>query len=441
MQAELLIKAHWIAPVEPAGVLDNYAVAVAGGRILAVLPIEQAEQEIEARETATLDRHLLIPGLVNAHTHAAMTLLRGYADDLALEPWLREKIWPAEARCVCEEYVRDGALAGAAEMLAGGITSFADMYFFPGATIASALKLGLRVAAGIIVIGFPSAYAGNPEEYLQRGLVLHDEYRSNPRVTFMLAPHSPYAVNGTTLKKIVSYAAETGLPVQTHLHETAGEIADSLAQHGQRPLARLATLGLAGPELAAVHMTQVNDEDLALLASHAVNVVHCPESNLKLASGFCPVARLADAGINIALGTDGAASNNDLDLIGEMRTAALLAKGVAGDPGAFDAASVLRAATLGGARALGLGDQIGSIEAGKWADLTALRFDAIRLMPIYDPVAKLVYAGSRDEVSDVWVAGERRLRDGRIPDFDEAALAVRLREWRACILEETPADA
>ncbi|MGH8161278.1 MAG: amidohydrolase family protein, partial [Gammaproteobacteria bacterium] len=326
MQAELLVSARWVAPVEPAGVLENHAVAVADGRILALLPAAQAAREIEARETVTLDRHLLIPGLINAHTHAAMTLLRGYADDLALDPWLKTKIWPAEARCICEEYVRDGALAGVAEMLAGGVTSFADMYFFPGMTISSALALGMRIAAGIIVIGFPSAYAGDASDYLQRGLALHDEYRGNPQVSFMLAPHSPYAVDESALGKIASYAAETGLPIQTHLHETAQEITDSVARHGKRPLARLVELGLAGPQLAAVHMTQVNDEDLSLLARHAVNVVHCPESNLKLASGFCPVAKLEAAGINIALGTDGAASNNDLDLIGEMRTAALLAK-------------------------------------------------------------------------------------------------------------------
>jgi 5-methylthioadenosine/S-adenosylhomocysteine deaminase len=437
MQAELLINARWIAPVEPADVLEDHAIAIGDGRILGVMPAAEAVESVEARETVTLGEHLLIPGLVNAHTHAAMTLLRGYADDLALDPWLKEKIWPAEARCICEEYVRDGALAGAAEMLAGGVTCFADMYFFPGATIASALTLGMRVVAGIIVIGFPSAYAKDAAEYLERGLALHDEYRANSLVSFMLAPHSPYAVDEATLAQIAIYAAETGLPIQTHLQETIEEVAESVKRHGKRPLARLAELGLAGPALAAVHMTQLNDEDLELLKRHAVNVVHCPESNLKLASGFCPAARLADAGVNVAIGTDGAASNNDLDMIGEMRTAALLAKGVAGDPRAFDAPTALRAATLGGAQALGLADDIGSIKPGKWADLAAIRLAALRLRPLYDPVSQLVYAGGREDVSDVWVAGERRLAAGRIEGLDAAALNARLSEWQGFIAEKS----
>ncbi|MDN5863697.1 MAG: TRZ/ATZ family hydrolase [Gammaproteobacteria bacterium] len=441
MQAELLICARWVAPVEPVEVLEHYSVAIADGRVAAVLPTSEAEQVIEARETVHLDHHILIPGLVNAHTHAAMTLLRGYADDLALEPWLKERIWPAEARLLCEEAVRDGALAGAAEMLAGGVTTFADMYFYPQATIHSALALGMRVAAGIIVVDFPSRYAANAEEYLQRGLALHDEYRSEPLASFLLAPHAPYTVSDDTLARIASYAAETNLPIQTHLHETASEIEHSLAQYGKRPLARLEALDLAGPALSAVHMTQVDDQDLELLGRYAINVVHCPESNLKLASGFCPVAKLLEAGVNVALGTDGAASNNDLDLLGEMQTAALLAKGVAGDPGAFDAATALRAATLGGARAIGRDHETGSIEPGKWADLTAVCLDATRLLPLYDPLSQLVYAGERRDVSGVWVAGERRVQDGAIKDFDAGELRSRLQVWQRCVQEMEDTDA
>jgi 5-methylthioadenosine/S-adenosylhomocysteine deaminase len=435
MQADILIHARWLAPVEPAEVLEHHAVAVGDGRILAVLPSEEAEASVEARETVHLDDHILVPGLVNAHTHAAMTLLRGYADDLALKPWLEEKIWPAEARCVNAESVRDGALAGAAEMLAGGVTTFADMYYFPQSTITAALSLGMRIAAGIIVIDVPSAYAHNGGECLDRGLALHDDYRDEPLVSFMLAPHAPYTVNDATLAKIASYATETNLAIQIHLHETVGEVEQSLARYGQRPLARLAKLGLTGPGLSAVHMTQVNADDLELLAGQSISVVHCPESNLKLASGFCPVARLLEAGVNVALGTDGVASNNDLDLLGEMQTAALLAKGVAGDPQAFDARASLHAATLGGARALGLGREIGSIEAGKWADLTALRFDAARLLPLYNPLSQLVYAAERRDVSDVWVAGRRRLENGVLQGLDTAGLRTRLRQWQQRVLE------
>lgn len=436
MQAELLVTAQWVAPVDPPGVLEEHAVAVAEGRITAVMPRAEAERSIEAQSHVDLPGHLLIPGFVNAHTHAAMTLLRGYADDLPLDTWLKERIWPAESRWVGAEFVRDGTRAAAAEMLTGGTTTFGDMYFFPEATIDSALELGLRCVAGIIVIGFPSAYASEPQEYLDKGLALHDRYRAHPLVSFMFAPHATYSVDGPSLEKIASYAGETGLPVQIHLHETADEVADSVKNYGARPLARLREIGLVGPNFAAVHMTQVDDADLEMLTRHAANVVHCPESNLKLASGFCPAKRLLEAGVNLALGTDGAASNNDLDMIGEMRSAALLAKGVAGDPTAFGAATALRAATLGGARALGLDDQVGSLSPGKWADLAAVDLTDTRLHPLYDPLSQLVYACSPEYVSDVWVAGERRVHNGHVLALDEAGLRTRLDEWAARIAGE-----
>jgi len=430
MQAEILVTARWVAPVDPPRVLENHAVAIADGRVAAVLPQAEAEESIEAAERIALPGHLLVPGLVNAHTHAAMALLRGLADDLPLETWLMDHIWPVEGRWVDADFVYDGALAGAAEMLAGGVTTFADMYFFPESTIEAALKLGQRIVAGMIVIGFPSRYAASPQEYLEKGLALNDQYRAHPLVSCMFAPHAPYTVDTPTLQRIASYAGETQLPVQTHLHETAHEVAESLREHGKRPLARLLEQGLAGPGLAAVHMTQVDDSDLDTLARHAVNVVHCPESNLKLASGFCPVARLLDAGVNVALGTDGAASNNDLDLIGEMRTAALLAKGVSGDPTALGATQALHAATLGGARALGMADQIGSLTPGKWADMAAVDLGALRLQPLYDPLSQLVYACGPSDVTDVWVGGERQVSDGRVKGIDSADLASRLDHWQ-----------
>lgn len=436
MRAELLICARWVAPVELDDVLEHYAVAVADGRIAAVLPQSEAAQSIEARETVRLDEHILIPGLVNAHTHAAMTLLRGYAEGLALEPWLREKIWPAESRLLCKQAVHDGALAGGAEMLAGGITTFADMYYFPEASIQAAVSLGMRIASGIVVVDFPSPYAASADEYLNRGFGLRDEYRGEPLVSFMLAPHSAHTVSNAALERIASYAAETNLPVHTHLHETSSEIEASIERHGMRPLARMEALNLAGPNFSAVHMTQVDAEDIERLARYAINVIHCPESNLKLASGFCPVAKLLDAGINVALGTDGAASNNNLDLLGEMQTAALLAKGVAGDPAALDCVSALRAATLGGARALGLEREIGSIARGKCADLTAVRLDATRLMPLYEPLSQLVYAAERRDVSDVWIAGRRRVQNGRIGEFDDSGIRSRLQAWKQRVLAE-----
>ncbi|MGA7964383.1 MAG: TRZ/ATZ family hydrolase [Gammaproteobacteria bacterium] len=437
MQAELLIKARWIAPVDPPELLPDHALAVTDGRITAVLPTAEAEHSIEAQRVVELPTHLLIPGLINAHTHAAMTLLRGYADDLPLEDWLQNHIWPAETRWVSAEYVRDGTLAACAEMLAGGTTTFADMYFFPGAAIDAALELGQRIVSGIIVIDFPSSYAADAQQYLDKGLALNDKYRVHPLVSFMFAPHAPYTVDETTLAKIASYVGEIGLPVQIHLHETAREVHDRLDRHGARPLAHLLALGLVGPGFAAVHMTQVEDADIETLVRHKASVIHCPESNLKLASGFCPVKRLQDAGVNIALGTDGAASNNDLDLIGEMRTAALLAKGVAGDPTALNASAALHAATLGGARALGLETQIGSLTPGKWADLAAVNLAATRLHPVHDPLSQLVYACTAQDVSEVWVAGEQRVQAGNVIGLDENDLRARLDTWGTRIREAT----
>ncbi len=438
MQVELLIKARWIAPVDPPGLLPDHALAVTDGRIAAILPTAEAERSIEARQTIELPTHLLIPGLVNAHTHAAMTLLRGYADDLPLDVWLQRYIWPAEARWVSADYVRDGTLAASAEMLAGGTTTFADMYFFPEAAIEAALTLGQRIVSGIIVIGLPSSYATDAQQYLDKGLAINDRYRAHPLVSFMFAPHAPYTVDESTLKKIASYVGEIGLPLQIHLHETVQEVHDSIAQHGTRPLAHLLKLGLLGPGFSAVHMTQVENEDIELLARHQASVIHCPESNLKLANGFCPIKRLQDAGVNIALGTDGAASNNDLDLIGEMRSAALLAKGVANDPTALSAPAALHAATLGGARALGQDAHIGSLTPGKWADLAAVNLEATRLRPIHDPLSQLVYACTADNVSDVWVAGKQRVRDGCVTGLDENALRTRLDTWGTRIRETNP---
>lgn len=438
MQAELLIKARWIAPVDPPELLPDHALVVTDGRITAVLPTAEAERSIEAQQTVELPTHLLIPGLVNAHTHAAMTLLRGYADDLPLDDWLQNHIWPAETRWVSAEYVRDGTLAACAEMLAGGTTTFADMYYFPGAAIDAALELHQRIVSGIIVIGFPSSYAADAQQYLDKGLELNDKYRMHPLVSFMFAPHAPYTVDETTLAKIASYVGEIGLPVQIHLHETAREVQETLDRHCTRPLAHLLELGLVGPGFSAVHMTQVEEADIETLVRHKANVIHCPESNLKLASGFCPVKRLQDAGVNIALGTDGAASNNDLDLISEMRTAALLAKGVAGDPTALDASAALHAATLGGARALGLETQIGSLTSGKLADLAAVNLEATRLRPIHDPLSQLVYACTAQDVSDVWVAGEQRVQAGNVIGFDENDLRSRLDTWGSRIRETMP---
>ena len=337
--ADLVVHARWILPVEPEVIYEQHAIAIRGGRILAILPGNEARTQFHSPDVVELPEHALIPGFINAHTHAAMTLLRGLADDLPLMPWLREHIWPAEARWVNAEFVRDGSELAIAGMLRSGTTCFNDMYFFPGVTADTARRCGMRACIGMIVLDFPSAWGSGPRDYLAKGTALRDQYKEDPLLSFAFAPHAPYTVADVWLQEIRTLADELEVPIHTHLHETVQEMEQSLRQHGQRPLARLAELGLLTPNFMAVHMTQLMQDEISEIARCGVHVVHCPESNLKLASGFCPVARLLAAGVNVALGTDGAASNNDLDMLGEMRTAALLAKGVAGDAAALPTAA------------------------------------------------------------------------------------------------------
>lgn len=433
-EIDSLIHARWVIPVEPEGVvLENHSVAIQDGRILEILPRASALARYTACETVELPEHALIPGLINAHTHAAMSLMRGLADDLPLMEWLQKHIWPAEGRWVGAEFVRDGTQLAMAEMLRGGVTCFNDMYFFPEVTAHAAEAAGMRACVGLIQIDFPSAWAANADDYLHKGLALHDEYRNHPLIRTAFAPHAPYTVSDGPLGKIQMYAEELDIPVHMHVHETADEINGSMTQHHQRPLARLTGLGLVSPRLLAVHMTQLTNTEITAFAAAGAHVVHCPESNLKLASGFCPIATLLEAGVNVALGTDGTASNNDLDMFGEMRTAALLAKAVAGRANAVPATTALRMATLNGARALGLEAEIGSLQQGKWADITAVHLGGIETQPMYHPISQLVYATGRDKVTNVWVAGRRLLADRRLTTLDEMAVLAKAREWHARI--------
>ena len=424
---DTLIEARWVIPVEPdRAVLDNHAVAIKDGRILAVLPQAEAAVRYRSADRVVLARHALIPGLVNLHTHAAMALMRGLADDLPLMTWLNDHIWPAEANHVSADFVRAGTGLAIAEMLRGGVTCMNDMYFFPEAAAQAALTLGIRASLGIITIDFPSAYASDADDYLAKGLAVRDAMRHESRLSFCLAPHAPFTVSDAAFAKIAGFAEELDLPVHVHLHETVEELRGSVEAHGVRPLARLERLGLIGPQTIAVHAVHLDAGEIALLARNGASVAHCPTSNLKLASGIAPVAAMLDAGVNVGLGTDGAASNNRLDMFAEMRLAALLAKGASGRADVLPAAAALRSATLNGARALGLDGLTGSIVPGKAADLAAVSFGRIEMQPVYDPVSHLVYVASRDDVTDVWVAGERVVNAQQITrnvpaDFESSA--------------------
>ncbi|QSX78040.1 TRZ/ATZ family hydrolase [Agrilutibacter solisilvae] len=428
---DLLIEAGFVVPVEPhAVVLERHAVAVRDGEILAVLPIADARARYAPRETVSRPGAALIPGLVNAHTHNPMTLLRGVADDLPLMEWLQGHIWPIEGAVISPSFVEDGVTLAIAEMLRGGTTCANENYFFPDVQAAVYRRHGFRARVGLPVIDFPTAWARTSEEYFDRATQVHDQWRDDPLVATSFAPHAPYTVSDANFERIRMLADQLDLPVHLHTHETAQEVTESQEKHGQRPLARLDRLGLVNDRLVAVHMTQLTDGEIELCAQRGVSVVHCPESNLKLASGFCPAGRLQRAGVTLALGTDGCASNNDLDMFGEARTAALLAKAVAEDASVLDAASTLRAATLGGARAVGWESRIGSIVPGKQADLVCVDLDQLETQPLHHVVSQLIYAAGRHQVSDVWIAGRPRLRDRVLVDMDVPALLANARQWR-----------
>ena len=431
---DLLIEAGFVVPVEPHGVvLEDHAVAVSGGTIVAILPRAEAQARFDARETVSRPDAVLIPGLVNAHAHNPMTLLRGIADDLPLKVWLQEHIWPIEAAVIGPEFVADGVTLAIAEMLRGGTTCCNENYFFPDVQAATYKQYGLRARVGLPVIDFPTAWAKSDDEYFERAGEVHDQWRDDALIGTAFAPHAPYTVSDVNFERVRMLADQLDVPVHLHLHETAQEVEQSQQKHGQRPIARLDRLGLINDRLIAVHMTQLTDAEIHLCAERGVSVVHCPESNLKLASGFCPACALQSAGVNLAIGTDGVASNNDLDMFGETRTAAILAKAVAEDAAAFDAFSALRAATLGGAKAIGFDHLVGSLEPGKQADIACVDLSALETQPLHHVVSQLIYATGRQQVSDVWIADKPKLSARVLVDMDMDRIIANAKQWRGRI--------
>ncbi len=428
-----LIKPRWLLTVnENFELLTDSALVIKNDKIEAVLcAAELADRtDLDRAEIVTLDNHVLMPGLVNSHTHAAMSLLRGIADDLPLMEWLEQHIWPAESEWVNRQFIEDGVKLAAAEMIRSGTTCFNDMYFFPDVMAKTCQQIGIRATSGLIVLDFPTVWAQSPDEYLSKALAVIDEVREFDLISTALAPHAPYTVSDAPLEKIAMYSSELDLPVHMHIHETQFEVDEAVKNTGLRPLERLDQLNLLNPNLMAVHMTTVNDIEMERLAETGVNIVHCPESNLKLASGFCPLDKFQQAGINVCLGTDGSASNNDLDMFGETRTAALLGKGISNNASSCDARQSIQMATINGARALGLEDQIGSLEAGKKADMIAVDFSQLNTQPVYDPVAQLVYAANSLQVSHVWINGVNKLLDYQFTDIDAVEIMSTAQQWQ-----------
>lgn len=427
---DCLIHARWIIPVKPAQqVFENCSLAIHAGKILDILPTQDAVAKYRTDTIHDLSQHALIPGFVNAHTHAAMSLLRGLADDLPLMQWLHQHIWPAESRWVSPDFVRDGTRLAVAEMLKSGTTCFNDMYFYPDITAKVAASAGIRACIGLIAVDFPTVWAANADEYLHKGLNVYAQLRDEPLIKMAFAPHAPYSVSNAPLEQIRALADELGLSIHMHVHETHDEVHHSVQTHGVRPLRRLQQLGLLSPSLLAVHMTQLTELEIEQIAQAKSHVIHCPESNMKLASGLCPVTQLLAAGVNVALGTDGAASNNDLDMLGEMKTAALLAKMASQDAAALPAHQVLQMATLNGAKALGLEQVTGSLEIGKAADLIAINLLEVTTQPLYNPISQIVYASHAGQITDVWVAGKHCLDNRQLTTVDESAVLSRALEW------------
>lgn len=431
MKIDSILHPTWIASVDDNNTVHlDHSIAIHEGRIHDLLPKQAILDKYTSDVEITLENQLLIPGLINSHTHSPMSLMRGLADDLPLMDWLNNHIWPTEQKCVSAEYVYDGSLLACAEMIRGGTTCFNDMYFFPEETARAVDHAGMRANIGLILIDFPSAWAKDAEEYLSKGIKLHDQLSSNSLISTAFAPHAPYTVSDEPLIQISTYAEELDIPIHIHLHETSDEVEQAVATNDKRPIERLHDLGLLSPRLLAVHMTQLTTEEIKLIAATGTHVLHCPESNLKLASGFCPVDQLQQANINVALGTDGAASNNDLDMIAEMRTAALLAKAVANNASALPAEDILRMATINGAKAMGLDAEIGSLEVGKSADITAIDLSGIENQPVYNPISQLVYSAGRENVSNVWVAGNHLLKDRELTTLDEKAILEKAVHWQ-----------
>ena len=429
-QVDTVIHARWVMTMCPEQtVLEEHSVVIHNQRILDILDSREAARRYQALQTFDLSQHLVMPGLINAHCHAPMTLLRGYGDDMPLQPWLEQKIWPAEAAWVNEDFVSDGSDIAMGEMLLAGITCFSDMYFFPDLVAHSAIRANMRAQMAAPVMNIPTVWARDVQEYIHKATLLHDEHHNSPLISTAFGPLSPYTVTVSGLEKVAQLSDELDIPVHIHIHENRQEIEDALKAYGQRPLARLDSLGLLTPHLQAVHMTQLTAEEIETLATRGVHVVHCPSSNLKLASGFCPVDDLQQAGVNVCLGTDGAASNNMLDLLAEMRLAALVGKNISQNAAAVSADSVMRMATIQGARALGLEETTGSLETGKAADIIAVDLEQLNAMPVYQPASALVYSSRASQVSHVWVNGLLNVEEGKLTQLDHEVLQAKARYW------------
>ena len=425
-----LLEARWLIPVVPRAVFEKHTLVMSAGRIVDLLPRELARARYPQAQIVSLHEHLLMPGLINLHTHAAMCLLRGLADDVPLMLWLKQHIWPAEKALLSSDFVHDATRLACAEMLASGTTTFNDMYFYPQATANVVTQIGMRAHLGITVLEFPTPYASTVDDYLHQGFSLHEAWHQSPLISLSLAPHAPYTVSDSAFEKVLFHAQRLGLGIHTHLHETQVEIEQSQAKYGLRPLARLARLGLLEYKVVMAHGVHLLSQEINLLSRHDIHVAHCPSSNLKLGSGIAPIAALIKAGVNVGVGTDGSASNNRLDMLRELHLVALLTKGASGDASIAPALEVIAMATINAAQALGLEREIGSLEVGKVADMIAVKLNDVYNGPCFDAASHLVYVCGRENVSHTWVNGRLLYCHGEYTSLDSTQLHDTVSHWQ-----------
>ena len=408
------------------GVIADGAVAVRDSVIVGVGPQSEILSSFKAPNTYGGKGKALIPGLVNTHTHAAMTLLRGIADDKPLKAWLEENIWPAENRWLDEEFVRDGVRIACLEMLLSGTVAFSDMYFFDEVAGEVANEFGMRALLCAGIIDLPTKTTKGPDDCLRNAEQLYERFKDDDMVRPAIGAHSIYTCSPETLKKSALLARKRGMPIPIHLAETQWEVGEIKSRYGKTPVKHLDSIGFLADDIIAAHCVWLDPEDIELLSTRGVKVSHCIESNLKLASGIAPVPAMLKAGIPVSMGTDGAASNNDLDMFGEMRTAALVHKGVCNDPTCMDAYTVMKMATVEGARALGLD---GTLTPGARADMVVLDTGGAHMAPVYDICSHIVYSAKASDVDTVMVAGRVLVESGQMLHTDEAAIIGKAHEW------------
>ncbi|MDO8954051.1 MAG: TRZ/ATZ family hydrolase [Gammaproteobacteria bacterium] len=427
---ETIIQPKWLITVDKHNrILENHSLVIDRGRIIDIISNQLLKSKYTAIKIHYLDNHAILPGFINAHTHNAMSLMRGFADDLPLMSWLHNYIWPAERLYVGPEMVCDGMRLALAEMIRGGTTCINDMYFYAAEAAEVMHKSGIRGRIADSVLNIEMPWSPNVQSCFDKTIALAQQVKAYPLIEASIAPHAPYTTNDEILREVLRISKQYSLPIHMHVQETREEVDQFLAAHQTWPLDRLMELGLCSSKFQAVHMTQVSKTDIEILKRTGTHVIHCPESNMKLASGICPVQTLLDAGINVALGTDGPASNNDLDMIGEMRSAAFLGKIHDNSPEAISAQNVLRMATINGAKSLSLDHITGSLEINKAADVIAIDLNRPETMPVYNPVSQIVYASSRDQVTDVWVAGKQLLKNRALTTLNEAAILENTKVW------------